>query len=284
MKETEITTEQYKLRLQVWRDTIPIYSGGNTYLSNFINQVDSFTTHLATSDAVLNAGIFAQVKTKIRGEALDVIVAEKPQTWVECRQLLIKRFSDPSSEQILYTKLFTCSQLANQNYENYADEIKTRLNKLKEYLQINLTDKNMIKMKSDFYDEICKNTFINGVKEPYHTYLINFETNNNEECLAKCHVYDNHHRQFTFLTFMSNQESRDSRMKGNNVNVSSRTQSKNKIISQPMTYNFIPTPYMNTNSNYNLTQLRPNFLSFPNTSGNNFPSFPNTCHVLRDLL
>ncbi|KAL7307830.1 hypothetical protein TKK_0000150 [Trichogramma kaykai] len=99
MKETtEITTEQHKLRLQVWSDTIPIYSGGNTYLSNFINQVDSFTTHLATGDAVLNAGIYAQVKTKIRGEALDVIVAEKPQTWVECRQLLIKRFSDPSSE------------------------------------------------------------------------------------------------------------------------------------------------------------------------------------------
>ena len=51
-----------------------------------------------------------------------------------CKTLLINRYSDPSSEDFLFNRLSTCHQRSNQTYEKYADEIKYRLNKIKEHI------------------------------------------------------------------------------------------------------------------------------------------------------
>ena len=48
--------------------------------------------------------------------------------------MLINRYSDVSSEELLFNKLSVCYQKANQSFENYADEIKLRLNRLKDLL------------------------------------------------------------------------------------------------------------------------------------------------------
>ena len=60
---------------------------------------------------------------QIRGEALDLIVANNPATYAACKTLLVNRFSDPSSEVLLFNRLSVCYQLSTQSYEKYADEI-----------------------------------------------------------------------------------------------------------------------------------------------------------------
>ena len=52
-------------------------------------------------------------------------------------------------------------QLSNQSYEKYADKIKNRLNRLKEHIQLNNQDAHTINIKSTFYENVDKNTFIN---------------------------------------------------------------------------------------------------------------------------
>ena len=44
------------------------------------------------------------VKPKLRGEALDLVVND-PEGWTECKRILISRYSDASSEELLFNKL-----------------------------------------------------------------------------------------------------------------------------------------------------------------------------------
>ena len=59
--------------------------------------------------------------------------------------------------------------LSNQSYEKYADEIKSKLNRLKEHILLNNQDVHTVNIKNPFYENVAKNTFINGIKEPYHS-------------------------------------------------------------------------------------------------------------------
>lgn len=197
----EITVEQFKLRLAIWRDAIPIYEGGTKLLSHFLQTCDKFAENLATNDNALNVALFALIKSRIRGEALDLVVANNPETYANCRALLVSRYSDPSSEDLLLNKLSSCYQHTNQSYEKYADEVKVRLNKLKEFLQLNIADQATKNIKNTLYENLAKNTFINGIKEPYHSHLINFELNDIEACLVKCRKFDNHEQQAAYLNF-----------------------------------------------------------------------------------
>ena len=92
---------------------------------------------MATADNAINEALFALIKSKIRGEALDLIVVNNPATY-------------PSSEELLFNRLSVCYQLSNQSYEKYADEIKSRLNRLKKHIQLNNQDVNTINIKNTF--------------------------------------------------------------------------------------------------------------------------------------
>ena len=68
---------------------------------NFCHILSSSVTNslkdsLTTADAVINEALFALIKSKISGEALDLVVAHNPTTWDACKTLLIHRYSDPS--------------------------------------------------------------------------------------------------------------------------------------------------------------------------------------------
>ena len=76
-------------------------------------------------------------------------------------------------------------------YEKYADEIKYRLNKIKEYVLLQNEDQNPINLKNKFYD-VAKSTFINGILPPHRAYLTHFELDDIEAYLVKCKQYDNH--------------------------------------------------------------------------------------------
>ena len=45
----QITVEQFKLRLSIWREAILTYEGGTTFLSHFIRQCDKFDQILYTA-------------------------------------------------------------------------------------------------------------------------------------------------------------------------------------------------------------------------------------------
>ena len=122
--QAPIPVEQFKLRLTIWREVIPVYEGGKKLLSHFLQTCDRFAANLATNDDAINEALFALIKAKIRGEALDFIVTSNPATWAACKDLLISRYSNPSSEDLLFNRLSTCHQRQNQTYEKYADEIK----------------------------------------------------------------------------------------------------------------------------------------------------------------
>ena len=164
----QITVEKFKLRLSIWREAISTYEGGTRFLSHFIHQCDKFVQMLYTADPLVNESLYPLINSKLRGEALDLVVVNDPEGWTECKRILISRYSDASSEDLLFNKLSVCYQKESLSLENYADEIKLRLNTLKEHIQLNNEDRQVVNMKISFYENVAKNTFINGIKEPYH--------------------------------------------------------------------------------------------------------------------
>ena len=103
--EAQVSLEQFKLRLCIWREAIPKYEGGTRLLAHFIQQCDRFAASLTTADPVINEALIALIKSKISGEALDLIVANNPATWLACKNILVNRFSDPSSEDLLFIRI-----------------------------------------------------------------------------------------------------------------------------------------------------------------------------------
>ena len=79
--QQNVTLEQFKLRLTIWRNAIPIYEGGTRLLLHFIQMCDKFVENVATADNAIIEALFALIKSKIRGEALDLIVANNPATY-----------------------------------------------------------------------------------------------------------------------------------------------------------------------------------------------------------
>ncbi|XP_046141431.1 homeobox protein 4-like [Osmia bicornis bicornis] len=78
-------------------------------------------------------------------------------------------------------------------------------------------------MKNNFYDNIAKNVFTNGIKQPYHSHLTHFELTDIEDCLTKCRKYDNHEQQAAFLTFMKQRENRSKTSIFNTAGISRNT-------------------------------------------------------------
>ena len=75
-------------------------------------------------------------------------------------------------------------------------------------------------MKISFYENVAKNTFIKGIKEPYHSFLTHFELNDIEDCLNKCSRHDNHehHKNFGNNNFGNNNFGNRFRQNNNNNN------------------------------------------------------------------
>ena len=92
----QITLEQFMLRLSIWREAIPTYEGGTRLLLHFIQQCDKFVQMLYTADPLVNESLYALIKSKLRGKALDLIVVNNPANWTECKRFLVNRYSDAS--------------------------------------------------------------------------------------------------------------------------------------------------------------------------------------------
>ena len=75
----QLTVEKFKLRLSIWREAIPTYEGGTRLLSHFIQQCDRFVQMLYTADPLVNESLYALIKSKLCGQALDLIVVNNPE-------------------------------------------------------------------------------------------------------------------------------------------------------------------------------------------------------------
>ena len=104
--------------------------------------------------------------------------------------------------------LSTGHQRQNRTYDKYADEIKYRLNKIKEHVLLQNEDQNSINLKNRFYENVAKNTFINGILPSHRAYLTHFQLDDIEACLVKCRKYDNHEQQAAFLDFFRQRENK----------------------------------------------------------------------------
>ena len=60
--QQNLRLEQFKLRLTIWRDAIPIYEGGTRLLSHFIQTCDKLVQNVATADNAINEALFALIK------------------------------------------------------------------------------------------------------------------------------------------------------------------------------------------------------------------------------
>ncbi|KAI4481998.1 hypothetical protein M0804_009017 [Polistes exclamans] len=61
-------------------------------------------------------------------------------------------------------------------------------------------------MKFTFYENVAKDVFISGIREPYHTHLTHFELGVIEACLAKCRRLESYEQQAAFLNFTKQRE------------------------------------------------------------------------------
>ena len=121
-------------------------------------------------------------------------------------------------------------------------------------------------MKITFYENVAKNNFINGTKEPYHSFLTHFELNDIEDCLNKCRRPDNHKQQANFLSYM---RQRESKPKTNLFNAPST--SKAAILFQPRPA-IEQTRFMPALTNFGNNNFGNNNFGSNNFGNNNFGS------------
>ena len=60
--QQNVTLEQFKLRLTIWRNAIPINEGVTKLLSHFIQTCDKFVENVATADNAINEALFALIQ------------------------------------------------------------------------------------------------------------------------------------------------------------------------------------------------------------------------------
>ncbi|KAL3283682.1 hypothetical protein HHI36_023923 [Cryptolaemus montrouzieri] len=114
------------IEMNMARDMLPEYSGGSENLAYFLNQAENYLTLLKKGEenCLFNKLLLEQVKSKLIGEARDVLINSRCSRWGEIQDVLTNRFGDPRSEELLLHDLTTCYQRHNESYEQYHENIK----------------------------------------------------------------------------------------------------------------------------------------------------------------
>jgi len=204
MTQPSLSYSDIQVRFNFAKNMVPEYSGGSKDLCFFIKNAEKFINNFTFSDTLLNEYFFNYVISQIKGEARDLVILNNPTDFKTLKELLLSKYKDPRSEQLLLTSLTTCYQLHNQSFEYYSNEIKLRLQKLKENVQLNTADINTINIKNQMFDEQARCTFIAGLKEPHHSYILHLNPPSLDDCINQCRVYDNLQQHNNYLNFMRN--------------------------------------------------------------------------------
>lgn len=257
-RENEICTMAVSsLEISMAKDMLPDYSGGSRNLAYFIKQADSYINLLKRPEenCLFNKLLFEQVKSKIIGEARDVLISSKCATWSEIKDTLLNKFGDPRSEDLLANDLATCFQLTNETYEQYYERIKVKLQTLLEHISIREINNDIKISKTNMYTNNALSTFKAGVAEPYCSLMINLHIDTLEQALFQCRKYDNDKSQIGFMNFLRN--------KGKNTHSSPMNHIKGKYPMKNPAHNMPPQRHHSYISNYDNSQNIPKFPTGP---------------------
>ncbi|KAL3282622.1 hypothetical protein HHI36_005797 [Cryptolaemus montrouzieri] len=154
---------------------------------------------------LFNRLLLEQIKSKLIGEARDVLINSRCTRWGEIKDLLTQKFGDPRSEELLLHDMTTCFQNSNETYENYFDNIKRKLQILLEHVSIRELNQDIRISKENMYTSQALNTFKAGILEPHCSHLLNLSINSLEQALMECRKFDNERCQINFMNFIRNQ-------------------------------------------------------------------------------
>lgn len=191
-----------KTDVQCLINAIPEYYPGQN-LSIFINEIDNLINHLKdrlTEDLVYLVNF--SIRSKIKGEARDFIAYQNVCDWIDIKRVLLQKYGDQRSEELLTSSLTQCVQRRNECYSDYYSRILKNFNDLMQYISLNETDTAILNFKKIEYTRLALKTFQIGLLEPYRSYISNFELKTLEECINKCRFYDNRKQEWEYSEFI----------------------------------------------------------------------------------
>lgn len=252
-----------QLEISMAKDMIPEYSGGSKNLAYFIKQVEYYIELFKREDeqCLFNKLIFEHIKSKLIGNARDILITSNCNTWSELKISLLQRFGDPRSEELLLHDLNTCYQLPSESYEQYYEKIKNKLQVLLEHININSNSRDIKICKEEMYVRQALTTYKAGILEPYCTHLMNMPISTLEQALFSCRKYDNEKSQAHFMNFMRNRSKPMTRP---------NNQNKPHIPSNNSRPNFYPFATHNQSNHNNFRQP----FQFPKSQFNTSNHFP----------
>lgn len=178
--------------------------------------------------------MFEQIKSKLVGEARDIVITSSFNKWTDIKEALLNKFGDPRSEELLLNDLVTCYQLHSETYEQYHEKIKSKLQVLLEHVSIKVTNDSVKVSKQLTYTTQALTTFVSGILEPYCSHLMNCHVNSLQQALYECRKLDNNKAQVSFMNFMRNRGRPNNH--GNNNNKTMRNNHPNPRPQQPSSH------------------------------------------------
>lgn len=191
-----------RTELQLLLQAIPEYWPGQN-LHTFITEVDNLGKHLAkrlTSDQIYVVN-FA-VRSKIRGEARDYIAYQNASEWADIRRVLLQKYGDQRSEDLLLSSMMHCVQKKGESYLDFYGRLLQNYNELMQNVTLNITDPGLLQYKQSDYEKRALKAFQVGLLEPHRSFLSNFDLTSVEECLNKCKIYDNKRQEWEYSEFL----------------------------------------------------------------------------------
>ena len=239
---------------------LPEFNPGEN-LAYFINRVEELANaiDLNEANALPSYMLTHGIKSKLKGDAANFVAYFNCNTWSEIKNVLISKYGDRRSEQVLLNELDSLSQKSNESVQDFYHRIISAQNNLNQKIKLDTPDPALFKLKMDMYSERAVNTFRLGVTEPYCSYLDKFSLTTLEECLNKCITYDNEKSIKDYHEYMRRKASENQ---------------KPKFAQKP------PNPFAFKPSNFQFGPPRNNYQNFNNNSRpQNFSSpkvpFPN---------
>lgn len=199
--KTPSTTPQ-KDEIRILLSAIPEYRPGDN-LSIFINEVDNLLNYLETRlTPDVQYIVNFTIRSKIKNEARDFLAYNNANDWPEIRALLLQKYGDHRSEDLLSSLLSQCIQNNKETYLEYHSKLLKAFNDLMQNILLNTVDPDYFRFKTLEYNKLALKTFKNGLIEPYRTFVSNFEINTLEECLNKCRFFDNRKHEWEYSEFL----------------------------------------------------------------------------------
>ncbi|KAL3277808.1 hypothetical protein HHI36_013150 [Cryptolaemus montrouzieri] len=172
--------------------------------------------------------LLEQVKSKLIGEARDVLINSRCSRWGEIKDVLTNTFGDPRSGEILLHDLTTCYQRHNESYEQNHENIKQKLQVLLEHISIREAYQDIKISKENNYTNLALYAYKSGLLEPYCSHLLNIHFDTLESALMECRKFNNERAHISFMNFLRGQ--------------SESTNVKREVIPKPQQLHFRPTP------------------------------------------